>query len=98
MLAGCDYVIMGAGIPMEIPGILDDLSENNDIDYAIHTDGCEADDPRTNFQFSPKAFWEAAGKPELAAAWAAWGPAAGAWGKDLSPRARARVRLRQGSD
>jgi len=66
MLAECDYVIMGAGIPMEIPGILDDLAENNDIDYAIHTDGCEADDPRTNFNFSPKAFWEAAGKPEMA--------------------------------
>ena len=66
MLAECDYVIMGAGIPMEIPGILDDLSENKDINYAIHTDGAEADDPRTNFKFSPKEFWEAAGKPELA--------------------------------
>ena len=52
--------------PCEIPGILDDLSENNDVDYNIHTDGCEPDDERTVFNFSPEKFWEAAGKPEMA--------------------------------
>jgi len=66
MLADCDYVIMGAGIPMEIPAILDDLADNKDIKYNIHTDGCEADDERTHQHFSPAEFWEKAGKPELA--------------------------------
>jgi len=66
MLAGCDYVIMGAGIPMEIPGILDDLSEQKDIVYNIDVDYAEPADERTQQKFSPKAFWEAAGKPELA--------------------------------
>ena len=47
------------------PAILDDLAEHKDIRYNIHTDGCEADDERTHFNFSPKAFWEAAGKPEM---------------------------------
>jgi len=68
MLAECDYVIMGAGIPMEIPGILDDLAAQKDIRYSIHTDGAEADDERVQQNFSPKAFWEAAGKPEMAVA------------------------------
>jgi len=66
MLAGCDYVIMGAGIPMEIPGILDDLSEQNDIQYNIDVDYAEAADERTQQHFSPAKFWQAAGKPEMA--------------------------------
>ena len=59
-------IAVGAGIPMEIPGILDDLSTQKDIDYKIDVDGLEAADERANFFFSPKEFWTAAGKPELA--------------------------------
>ena len=63
MLADVDYVLMGAGIPMRIAGILDNLSEAQDCSLPINmVDG--SDD--VILEFSPKAFWEAAGKPELA--------------------------------
>ncbi|KAJ1493203.1 hypothetical protein T484DRAFT_1929666, partial [Baffinella frigidus] len=38
MLADGDYVLMGAGIPMEVPGILDRLSRNEDVKMAIDVD------------------------------------------------------------
>ena len=64
MLADVDYIIMGAGIPMKIPGLLDNLAECEDckqqIDLVDHTDDSVV------LEFSPKGFWEAAGKPELA--------------------------------
>lgn len=65
MLAEVDYVIMGAGIPMEFPAILDDLSEGTTVEYAIDTDYAEKDQQQF-LTFSPTEFWEAAGKPELA--------------------------------
>ena len=43
MLAGADYVVMGAGIPMEIPGILDDLSEGKPCKLVIDTEGATAE-------------------------------------------------------
>lgn len=62
MLAGADYVIMGAGIPMEVPGILDKLSEQEDAKLVIDVDGSE----ETHYaNFSPKEFWEASKKPEM---------------------------------
>ena len=66
MLGGVDYVIMGAGIPMQIPGILDSLSEAEDCSLDITTAGVPKDQPNPALHFSPKGFWEAAGKPELA--------------------------------
>ena len=39
MLADADYVIMGAGIPMEVPGILDKLATNEDCKLVIDVDG-----------------------------------------------------------
>lgn len=35
MLAGVDYVIMGAGIPMQIPGALDKLAEHEAVSYRL---------------------------------------------------------------
>ncbi|CAJ1944303.1 unnamed protein product [Cylindrotheca closterium] len=62
MLAEVDYIIMGAGIPMKIPGILDSLSKCKDcelpIDTVDKTDGF-------SMKFCPKAFWEASGRPDL---------------------------------
>ena len=66
MLGGVDYVIMGAGIPMQIPGILDCLAEAKDCSLDINTQGVEKGQPNPALHFSPKGFWEAAGKPELA--------------------------------
>ena len=62
MLADVDYVLMGAGIPMAIPGILDELSESQDCHQPINTVDHEGG---AVMDFSPKLFWEAAGKPEL---------------------------------
>lgn len=43
MLADVDYVIMGAGIPREIPGALDLLSENQTASLKIFVVGAEQD-------------------------------------------------------
>ncbi|HLA44477.1 MAG TPA: hypothetical protein VJZ27_13625, partial [Aggregatilineales bacterium] len=44
MLAGVDYVIMGAGIPLQIPGILDALSEHQKVTYRLDVVGADKDD------------------------------------------------------
>jgi nitronate monooxygenase len=50
MLAGVDYVLMGAGIPRSIPGILDRLSVGLAVELKIDVKGAtEDDDPYTRF-------------------------------------------------
>lgn len=44
MLAGVDYVLMGAGIPMEIPGALDALSQWNQARLRVPVHGAESGD------------------------------------------------------
>ena len=44
MLAGVDYVLMGAGIPREIPGILDHLANHETTTMRIHVEGASPDD------------------------------------------------------
>ncbi len=39
MLAGVDYVIMGAGIPREIPGVLDALARGDEAQLKLSVDG-----------------------------------------------------------
>ncbi|MGB5380222.1 MAG: nitronate monooxygenase [Acidimicrobiia bacterium] len=41
MLAGVDYVLMGAGIPMAIPGILDRLSDGLPVEYRLDVKGAQ---------------------------------------------------------
>lgn len=41
MLAGVDYVIMGAGIPREIPGVLDLFAQNKKAGLKIPVDGLD---------------------------------------------------------
>jgi nitronate monooxygenase len=55
MLAGVDYVLMGAGIPREIPAVLDSLSRNEETSYSLYV--AEAQ-PGDSFQlkFSPREF------------------------------------------
>ena len=53
MLAGVDYILMGAGIPRAIPGILDRLAEGFDVEMKIDIKGAtSAGDPYV--RFSPK--------------------------------------------
>jgi NAD(P)H-dependent flavin oxidoreductase YrpB (nitropropane dioxygenase family) len=54
-----------SGIPMKIPGFLDDLAESNDIVQQIDT--VEHDDDVV-LKFSPRDFWEESGRPDLAIA------------------------------
>lgn len=50
MLAGVDYILMGAGIPRAIPGILDRLADGFDVEMRIDVKGAsEKGDPFVRF-------------------------------------------------
>lgn len=67
MLAGVDYVIMGAGIPTKIPGILDALAEGNDCSLSIEVAGASDEDAdKYAMKFSPKDFWAETDTPDVA--------------------------------
>ncbi len=55
MLAGVDYVLMGAGIPRAIPGILDKLAEGFDVEMRIDVKGL-TDKADPYVRFSPRQF------------------------------------------
>lgn len=55
MLADVDYVLMGAGIPREIPGILDRLAQGAPVELPLHVVGAGPDDRFTTC-FDPHAF------------------------------------------
>ncbi len=51
MLAGVDYVLMGAGIPREIPAVLDALAVHQDVSLKLQVEGASSeDDFRVVFQ------------------------------------------------
>ena len=53
MLAGVDYVLMGAGIPREIPGVLDRLAHHQEVSLKLHVEGAAPDD-EFKIHFDPK--------------------------------------------
>ncbi len=53
MLAGVDYVLMGAGIPREIPGVLDKFVHHKKTSYKINVVGASIDDD-WKMEFDPK--------------------------------------------
>lgn len=55
MLADVDYILMGAGIPKMIPGILDRLSEKQPVSLKIDVEGSTTDDQYT-IEFDPSDF------------------------------------------
>jgi len=56
MLADVDYVLMGAGIPREIPGILDRLTEGKAVEAKLDIKGAARDDNfTTTFDPTPYA-------------------------------------------
>ncbi|HEX7071715.1 MAG TPA: nitronate monooxygenase, partial [Rhodothermales bacterium] len=57
-----DYVLMGAGIPREIPGALDRLSENEPATLKLQLEG-PASEP-AEFSFNPGSIWDT-GRPRL---------------------------------
>ena len=57
MLAGVDYVLMGAGIPREIPGALDRFCNHEPATIRLDVQGNgDCDDAR--LEFDPKAGWD----------------------------------------
>lgn len=58
MLAGVDVVLMGAGIPGEIPGVLDRLTLHQEATIAL--DVLNAGDEKFEQTFDPAARWEGA--------------------------------------
>jgi len=57
MLAGVSYVIMGAGIPILIPGVLDAYCHHDPASYNLNVAGAQADDD-TSTHFEPRDFME----------------------------------------
>jgi nitronate monooxygenase len=57
MLAGIGYVLMGAGVPLKIPGALDLLACHKPATYALHVTGAEECDD-TTVTFVPSEFME----------------------------------------
>ncbi|UOD35100.1 nitronate monooxygenase [Deferribacteraceae bacterium V6Fe1] len=55
MLADVDYVIMGAGIPREIPGILDKFAQGLDAELNLYVTGVDSGDSYKMY-FSPEKF------------------------------------------
>jgi NAD(P)H-dependent flavin oxidoreductase YrpB (nitropropane dioxygenase family) len=62
MLAGVDYVLMGAGIPRTIPGMLDQLSRHEAVELALAVEGGQPDESFTA-QFDPSPYSQ--GMPPL---------------------------------
>jgi nitronate monooxygenase len=53
MLAGVHYVLMGAGIPLKIPGVLDLFANHQPATYPLNVSGAAADDA-TTLSFDPQ--------------------------------------------
>jgi NAD(P)H-dependent flavin oxidoreductase YrpB (nitropropane dioxygenase family) len=64
MLAGVDVVLMGAGIPREIPGVLDGLSQHQAVEMKLDVEGLSAG--RTEvLRLEPGDHWVGTAPPEI---------------------------------
>jgi nitronate monooxygenase len=57
MLAGVEYVLMGAGIPIRIPGVLDNLANHQATSYELQVTGAQDGDD-TTITYVPRDFAE----------------------------------------
>lgn len=57
MLAGVGYVLMGAGIPLHIPGVIDNLAAGKPAEYKLAVAGAPADQD-TMMRFDPREYVE----------------------------------------
>lgn len=57
MLAGVSYVLMGAGVPMKIPGVLDRFAQHGAATYPLHVTGAQPGDD-TTLRFDPRDYME----------------------------------------
>jgi nitronate monooxygenase len=57
MLAGVEFILMGAGIPVKIPGVLDAFADHQPATYPLYVSGAvETDD--TMLRFNPREFFQ----------------------------------------
>jgi nitronate monooxygenase len=56
MLAGVDYILMGAGIPREIPGVLDLLAHHKPVSLKLAVEGATNGNPY-RIRFAPEEFF-----------------------------------------
>ncbi len=59
ILAGVDYVVMGAGVPTHIPGVLDRLSSGQPVDLPLDVTGAASTDPASALHFDPAPYMPA---------------------------------------
>jgi NAD(P)H-dependent flavin oxidoreductase YrpB (nitropropane dioxygenase family) len=64
MLAGVDYVLMGAGIPKEIPGALDRLAEHQPASIKLDVEGLARGESE-HVAFDPREHWTETEPPQL---------------------------------
>lgn len=57
MLAGVSYVLMGAGIPLKIPGALDQLANHQPATYPLYVNGAKAGEEFV-VSFDPREYME----------------------------------------
>jgi nitronate monooxygenase len=62
MLAGVDYVLMGAGIPLKYPAVLDAFAERQPAAYPLNVTGAQAGDD-TLMRLDPRDYLGAAAEP-----------------------------------
>jgi NAD(P)H-dependent flavin oxidoreductase YrpB (nitropropane dioxygenase family) len=60
ILAGVDYVMMGAGVPTHIPGVLDDLCHGRRTTLPFSVTGATSDNPASSLAFDPEPYLPAA--------------------------------------
>jgi nitronate monooxygenase len=56
ILAGVDYVLMGAGVPTHIPGVLGQLALGEPVDLPFSVTGASSDNPVTSLHFDPTPY------------------------------------------
>jgi nitronate monooxygenase len=57
MLAGVSYVLMGAGIPLKVPGVLDAFAAGQAASYPLSVTGAQPDDDCL-MRFDPKEYFD----------------------------------------
>jgi NAD(P)H-dependent flavin oxidoreductase YrpB (nitropropane dioxygenase family) len=56
ILAGVDYVMMGAGVPTHIPGVLEGLTRGDCVTMPLTVTGAQSDDPASSLRFDPTPY------------------------------------------
>ena len=57
MLADVDYITMGAGLPLQIPQVIKNISENRPVSYKIPVIGVEGKNKSYELSFNPVEFF-----------------------------------------